>query len=296
MHPVTRAALAATALAAGGLVYSAAYEVRSFRLRRVDVPILSPGQEPLRVLQVSDLHMTPGQRRKQQWVRDLAALEPDLVIDTGDNLAHADSVQPVLSALGPLLDLPGAYVFGSNDFTAPQFKNPTRYLFPDHGDRVHGDLLPWRDLRDEFDKAGWVDLSNARTRVEVAGRVVELVGVDDPHIWRDRYDDVAGPPAADVDVTVGVTHAPYHRIVDRMAEDGIPLVLAGHTHGGQLCIPFYGALVSNCDLSPRRARGLSRHTDSTYLHVSAGLGASPYAPVRFACPPEATLLTLVPRV
>ena len=78
-----------------------------------------------------------------------------------------------------------------------------------------------------------------------------------------------------------------------MAADGFPLVLAGHTHGGQLWVPFYGALVTNCDLDPRRAEGLSRHTDSTLLHVSAGLGTSPYAPVRFACPPEATLLTLV---
>jgi predicted MPP superfamily phosphohydrolase len=80
-----------------------------------------------------------------------------------------------------------------------------------------------------------------------------------------------------------------------MAADRVPLVLAGHTHGGQLAIPGWGALVSNCDLSPRRAKGLSRHSESTWLHVSAGLGTSPYAPIRFACHPEATLLTLVSR-
>ena len=295
MHPVTRVALSATALATGAVAYSAGFEVRSFRLRRVTVPVLAPGERPMVVLQVSDLHMTPGQQRKQSWVRDLARLKPDLVIDTGDNLAHVDAVPAVLSALEPLLELPGAFVFGSNDFTSPKFKNPARYLLPDDGARTQGNPLPWRDLRDALDKAGWADLTNARTTVEVDGRTVELVGVDDPHVWRDKYDDVAGTPSPGADVALGVTHSPYRRILDRMSADGIPLVVAGHTHGGQLRIPGYGALVSNCDLDPKLARGLSRHSPSTYLHVSAGLGTSPFAPVRFACPPEATLLTLVAR-
>jgi uncharacterized protein len=100
---------------------------------------------------------------------------------------------------------------------------------------------------------------------------------------------------------LGVTHAPYHRVTDAMASDGCSLVLAGHTHGGQLCVPGWGALVTNCDLAPGRAKGLSPHacdtegSVATWLHVSAGLGTSPYAPIRFACPPEATLLTLLPR-
>ncbi|MFI5099584.1 MAG: metallophosphoesterase [Actinomycetes bacterium] len=295
MHPVTAGLLGSAAVAAAGLTYSAGYEVRSFRLRHVTVPVLGPGQPPLRVLQVTDLHMTPGQRRKQDWVRGLADLEPDLVVDTGDNLAHVEAVPAVLRALEPLLERPGAFVFGSNDFYGPVPKNPARYLYTDDGRRHTGKPLPWHDLRDAMRDAGWADLTNARGTVKVGNREVELVGVDDPHVRQDRYDDVAGPATPGADLTLGVVHAPYHRVVDRMAADGFPLVLAGHTHGGQLRVPFYGALVTNCDLDPRRARGLSRHTDSTLLHVSAGLGTSPYAPVRFACPPEATLLTLVAR-
>jgi len=293
MHPVTRAAAGTVLTGAACLAYAAGYEVRSFRLRRLTVPVLPAGQPPLRVLQITDLHMTPGQRRKQDWVARLAALEPDLVLDTGDNLAHLQAVPAVLRALEPLLELPGAFVLGSNDIYAPVPRNPARYLMKDDGQRAHSVELPWRDLRDRMSGAGWADLSNARARVKVGSREIELVGVDDPHIWRDRYDNVQGPPSADADLTLGVVHAPYHRVVDRMAADGLPLVIAGHTHGGQLRVPFYGALVSNCDLDPRRARGLSRHSASTLLHVSAGLGTSPYAPVRFACPPEATLLTLV---
>jgi predicted MPP superfamily phosphohydrolase len=82
-------------------------------------------------------------------------------------------------------------------------------------------------------------------------------------------------------------------VLDRFASDGYQLVMAGHTHGGQLCLPFYGAIVTNCDLDRSRAKGASRWGANTALHVSAGIGTSPFAPVRFCCRPEATLLTLV---
>jgi uncharacterized protein len=249
------------------------------------------------VLHLSDLHLTPGQERKKSWVRRLAALEPDLVVNTGDNLAHPQAVPAVLDALGPLLERPGVFVFGSNDYYAPRAKNPARYLLPSHRvGRVHGRDLPWKELRDGLASTGWLDLTNARGSLDVAGRTLAFAGVDDPHLGRDRYADVAGP-AADADLTVGVAHAPYLRVLDAMSADGYRLLLAGHTHGGQLCVPGWGALVTNCDLEPARAKGVSRHParggrDASWLHVSAGLGTSPYAPVRFACPPEASLLTL----
>jgi predicted MPP superfamily phosphohydrolase len=283
---------------AGCLAWAAGYEVRSFRLRRVDVPLLPRGRAPVRILHLSDLHLTPRQRRKQQWVRDLAALEPDLVIDTGDNLAHPDAVPAVLDALQPLLERPGAFVLGSNDYFGPRPKNPAAYLAGPSMVGGRSRRLPTGELVRGLRDGGWADLTNARATLEVAGLRVDLVGVDDPHLRRDRYLDVAAPAAPDADLTLGVSHAPYRRVLDAMTGDGVDLVLAGHTHGGQLCLPGYGALVTNCDLPPRYAKGLHRwHAgrQTSWLHVSAGLGTSPYAPVRFACPPEATLLTLVPR-
>lgn len=288
------------AAGAAGLGYAAGYEVRSFRLRRVQVPVLRAGDRPLRVLHLSDLHLTPEQRRKREWVRSLAGLEPDLVVNTGDNLAHPEAVPDVLDALGPLLERPGVFVLGSNDYHEPVLKNPARYLLPSGGRRrIHGGHLPWEDLRDGLVGAGWLDLNNARGRIKADHREIELVGTDDPHIHRDRYDDVAGAVDPAAHLSIGVTHAPYRRILDAMTSDGFGLILAGHTHGGQLCLPGVGALVTNCDLPRRQARGLSEHRTAgaagrSFLHVSAGIGTSPYAPVRFACPPEATLLTLVP--
>ncbi len=290
------APLGVVAAGAASLAYAAGYEVRSFRLRRAEVPVLRRGAPPLRLLHVSDLHLTPGQRDKQEWVRRLDRLAPDLVVNTGDSIAHRDSVPALMDAFGPLLERPGAFVLGSNDRFAPVPKNPARYLLPDRGRRRLGAPLPWRDLRASLTAAGWVDLTNAKARLAAAGLDLEVAGVDDSHIDLDRYDAVAGQVDPAADLHLGVLHSPEPRLLDRFAGDGYRLLLAGHTHGGQLRVPLYGALVTNCGLHRSRARGLSRWgtgADPAWLHVSAGLGTSPYAPVRFACPPEATLLTLV---
>ncbi|MFC6286864.1 metallophosphoesterase [Nocardioides sp. GCM10027113] len=296
--------LGAGAVAGAALTAYAAWEARAYTLREVTVPLLPPGHRPLRVLHLSDMHLTPGQHRKREWVSGLADLKPDLVVNTGDNLAHRASVPVVRDALGDLLDVPGVFVFGSNDYYSPTMRNPVRYLLPDDGKR-HTDtpLLPWQDLRDAFTDAGWLDLTNRQGRLKVDGTSLAFAGVDDPHLGYDRLDEVGGPAPDDADVAVAVAHAPYLRVLDRFAADGYDAIVAGHTHGGQVCLPFVGALTTNCDLDNARAKGLHRHPagsvpgepGSAWLHVSAGLGTSPYVRLRVACRPEATLMTWVPR-
>ena len=285
--------------ARGALAYASLYEVNAYTLRRVEVPILPRGARPIRVLQVSDLHLTPKNRERIEWVSRLAGLEPDLVIDTGDNLAHPDAVPVVRKALGRLLTRPGLYVWGSNDYYAPTFKNPLTYLTrPGRKGRENPNELPWRDLGTAFEDAGWADVTHRRLTLEINGTRIGFRGVDDAHLGRDQYSLVAGPVdhQAEGDVVIGVTHAPYRTVIDAMTYDGCDLVVAGHTHGGQVCVPLYGALVTNCDLDSARVKGLSINRaggSASFLHVSAGLGTSPYAPFRFACRPEATLMTLV---
>jgi predicted MPP superfamily phosphohydrolase len=306
----TAGRLAGLTAAAGTVGLVGAYaESRAYVLRRFSLPVLPAGARPLRVLHLSDLHLTPRTRRERDWVRGLAALEPDLVVNTGDNLAHVDAVPVVLDALGELLDRPGVFVLGSNDYFAPRPKNPARYLVPKgRGRRIAGVPLPTGRLVDGLRRGGWVDLDNTRAELTVGGLRLSFVGVDDPHLSYDRF-----PPASGGDVTtdlhVGVAHAPYQRVLDAMVDDGAEVLLAGHTHGGQLRLPGIGALVTNCDLDRARARGVSRWWhgagarpasrtppgDAAWLHVSAGLGTSPYSPVRFCCRPEASLLTLMAR-
>ena len=288
---------------AAGLGYSAGVEVRWFALRRQTLPVLPAGHRPLKVLHVSDLHLTPSQGRKRAWVRGLADLEPDLVVNTGDNLAHQQAVPALLDAFGPLLDVPGVFVLGSNDYFAPSLRNPVRYLLPDDGQRNTGaDRLPSARLKAELTDRGWRDLSNRRDALTVGQTRFAFAGVDDPHLEYDDLAAVAGTgrrhgrrPDGRDPRAVPPGAGPVRR---RRLRDG-----DGRAHARRAAVPALSRRPGD-QLRPRHrprqraapapgARPGGR-PGSSWLHVSAGLGTSPYAPVRFCCRPEATLLTLTP--
>ena len=266
----------------------------SYRLREATLPILPADREPIRVLHFSDLHLTPRRKVEIEDIKSFAALQPDLVISTGDFLADREAVPVALSALSELLDLPGVFVFGSNDYYAPRVKNPFSYLLKDHGKRILGDLLPVEELRSGLTDRGWKDLNHKRAVLQIKGTAIEFRGTDDAHLVRDNYALVAGP-AQECDLAIGVTHAPYLRILEAMARDHLDAIFAGHTHGGQVRLPWPGgskALTTNCDLPTWRARGISKLPDEPWLNVSAGMGTSPFARIRVASPPEVSLITL----
>jgi predicted MPP superfamily phosphohydrolase len=223
----TTALLTVAGLGAAGLAYSVA-EAHRYTLRRASAPVLPAGQPTLRVLHLSDLHLTPRHRGRVAWVQSLDALDPDLVVVTGDFLGHQQAVPTVLSALGPLLERPGVFVLGSNDYYEPRPVQPWKYLMAPSDLDVQRPMLPWGDLVKSLREAGWHDLSNARAALTIDGRAIDVRGVDDPHIRRDRYDEVAGAFSADADLALGVTHAPYLRVLDAMTADGRrPVVHSG---------------------------------------------------------------------
>ena len=288
---LANSALAIGVTGVGSLTYGLA-EAQAFKVRELDLALLPAGSESIRVLHLSDLHITPAQTRKINWVKSLAKLEPDFVVGTGDFLAHQLAVPAVVEAINELLDIPGAFVLGSNDYFAPTIKNPLTYFKKDREIRAEGTALPTSDLVDELSDAGWLDLNNKQSTAVINGVKIHFRGTDDPHINKDDYAAVAGSFDSDA-FAFGVTHAPYRRVLQSFETDKADLVLAGHTHGGQICIPFYGALVTNCDLPQGQAKGFSTFGESEMpLHVSAGVGTSPFAQVRIACRPEATLITL----
>jgi predicted MPP superfamily phosphohydrolase len=246
------------------------------------------------VLHFSDLHLTPKRRTEIEDIKSFSSLKPDLVISTGDFLADKAAVPVVLEALGELLEIPGCFVFGSNDYYAPRPKNPFTYLMRDHGKRILGDDLPVEDLRHGLIAKGWKDLNHKRAALTIKGLEIEFRGTDDAHLERDNYSLVAGP-ASECDLAIGVTHAPYLRIIESMSRDQLDVIFAGHTHGGQVRLPWPGgskALTTNCDLPHWRARGVTQVKGEPWLNVSAGMGTSPFARIRVASPPEVSLITL----
>ena len=224
-----------------------------------------------------------------------ASLKPDLVISTGDFLAHKDAVKTVIHSLGDLLNVPGLYVFGSNDYYAPRMKNPFSYLKRDDGRRKLGTELPFKELDSRLSAHGWKNLNTSKVLIDIKGIKIEARGTDDAHLNRDDYSKVAGTPSKDVDISIGVTHAPYSRVLEAMSKDGLDLIFAGHTHGGQVRLPWFGgsrSLTTNCDLPNWRSRGLTKFGSEPWLHVSAGMGYNPFTPIRILCEPESTIITL----
>lgn len=291
MNAVVGAIEGIAGLGAATLGYSL-IEAQAFTTRQVTVEVLPKGSANLRVLHLSDLHITPAQTRKIKWVRSLIELEPDLVVGTGDFLAHQLAVPALVEALGDLMDLPGAFVLGSNDYYEPYLKNPFTYFKKGRKGVSHNVRLPTADLVEQLTDAGWHDLNNQQAHFVINDVAIHARGTDDPHINKDDYTKVAGA-FSENSFALGVTHAPYQRVLQSFSNDKADLVLAGHTHGGQICIPFYGALVTNCDLPTNQAKGLSKFGhENMPIHVSAGVGTSPFTPIRLACRPEATLLTL----
>lgn len=316
MTPSSRAAATTLGgIAAAGVAafaWGALVERNRFTVRHEVIPVLEPGSRPLTILHLSDMHMAPWQTAKQDFVRSLARYEPDLVIDTGDNLGHVDGIRGVERALAPFAGIPGVFVHGSNDYHGPVVKNPLRYFVttqePGSGRLTHLDTAGMERFFE--DQLGWLNLNNTARAIEIRGTRIELFGTNDAHRNWDRLDLLPGAIEAvrenvgwsertrDEVLSIGVTHAPYRRVLDDFVNQGAAIVFAGHTHGGQVRIPGLPALVTNCDIPHSQAQGLSRWHSGThegYLNVSAGIGTSIYAPVRFACPPEAIVLTLVGR-
>ena len=292
------------AVGVGAAVWGIGIERYLFTVRFHELAVLPAGASPIRVLHVSDAHMAPWQRRKQRWMAALAELQPDLVVNTGDNMGHAEGLRGLRTAFDPLRGIPGVFVHGSNDHAAPSPRNPLRY-FTGPSKVTHTAEPLDTDALDGYlsDELGWVNLNNAAGSVDAGGLRVAAFGVSDAHRGWDDLDvlpDLVSGLRADgtPDLTIGVTHAPYRRVLDDFVDLQADAIFAGHTHGGQVRVPGVGALVANCDIPLRQARGLSEWTHAgrtAPLNVSAGIGHSIYAPVRFACRPEASLLTLLPR-
>ncbi|KWZ74196.1 MAG: metallophosphoesterase [Winkia neuii] len=302
---------AAKVLGAGALVGLAGLVWGSVERRFPKVTAVSvpgrPGTARLRILQVADAHLWPSQRWEVDFIASAADVPFSLCVNTGDNFSDPGALDMAKQAFAPLLRRPGVFTFGSNDYFGPHFKNPFRYFFGTSSadERPEVPDLPHAALA-EFFEGAWQDVRNRAVDLQVRALPAEgdpapvanvsIMGVDDPHIDRDR---VPSPPAGweQADLRIGVSHAPYRRVLDAFTEAGADLIICGHTHGGQVRVPFVGALVNNSDIPLEYASGLHDWCAggrTAKLFVSKGLGTSKTAPLRFWCRPEIAFIDINP--
>jgi predicted MPP superfamily phosphohydrolase len=272
-------------------IWAVLIERQLFVVRQESIKVLPKGSDSFAVLQIGDIHLAPWQRSKQRFIKGLTKHKIDLVVNTGDNLGHTTAIPALLECLEPLLQKPGVFVNGSNDYYAPVPKNPISYIF--HASEApKSQRLETTKMTSAFEQAGWINLNNQSADIEVAGNSIRFIGVDDYHIGKGDLSKLAASQA----FTIGVTHAPYLEVLRGLTLRGAELIFAGHTHGGQVRVPFIGALTTNSDLPNKFARGTSGWSFegmNSILSVVAGLGNSIYAPVRFLCRPEVRLITLL---
>jgi predicted MPP superfamily phosphohydrolase len=286
--PLARIALAVGSAGAACVAYGVFIEHSWYRTARYGLEILPPDAEPLTILHLSDLHFLRRDRKKRDFI---AALEPaDLAVVTGDMLGEPQGVEIAVEALRHVRGRLASYVvLGSNDYYVPQPINPMDYLIRDYRPQK-GEVSRWPELVGMLEADGWEHLRNVKTGLDHGGTRLEVVGLDDPHIK--RHDIRVAPRERPEDFGLAIVHSPDP--APELAALGYHLILAGHTHGGQVRLPFLGAVFTNSLMPTRIGMGLSR-LGPALMHISPGLGTSKYAPFRFLCRPEATYLDLLPK-
>ncbi len=286
---LVRALLVVLALGAACVLYGVLIERRWYRLNRYRLDILPAGAPAeLTVLHLSDLHVV---RRDRALTRFLASLpKPDVCVVTGDFLAEPEAVDRAVAAVRPVRGRHASwFVLGSNDLFVPRPLNYLKYFRKSRKPRRSARGLG-PELIASLEADGWRYLHNERVLADIGDLPVELLGLDDAHIG---WHDLRVAPREDAErLGVAVMHSPDS--APETAALGYDLIFAGHTHGGQVRLPLFGALVTNSHLPRRLVSGLSR-IGRSYMHVSQGLGTSKFAPFRFFCRPEATVLELRPR-
>lgn len=318
----------------------------------------------LQILHISDLHLHAKRKWLIKYLPTLHHEKIDLVVLSGDNFSDASGLEALKVALEKFQNVPRVFVWGSNDYYSGVPKNPLRYFLPAQKTikPKRKPDLPTREFQEWLEARGWTNLNNTLVSFELSPRQINIhanptrentknnigimpeadtgnntvssahsaikiaiSGVDDPHINRDQNPEFDSN-WVEANLRIGLTHAPYMRVLNAFWAARADLILSGHTHGGQICLPFIGAIVNNSDIPLRYSGGLSpwsgekhqvkprikagvtyplpnlehlshqlfsRPLQNSYrcwLHVSRGLGTSKYAPMRLFCRPEASIL------
>jgi predicted MPP superfamily phosphohydrolase len=270
----------ALALAAVGVLCMAyGYFIEPYWLSVTRVRIVSAklprGSRPIRLVHISDLHSDPKARLEERLPGVVAAERPDLIVFTGDSINSPDGLPVLRACLTRLAQVAPTFVVEGN-----------------------WDAWYWNDL-DLFGGTGVMELDKKSARFDVNGATIWIAGLSP------RVDFHKGPETDEERVASSLAEVPagaftiflhhYPDLINEAAAKKVDLYCAGHTHGGQVALPLYGALVTLSKFGKRYESGLYR-VDETHLYVNRGIGmeGGPAPRVRFWARPEVTVIEVAP--
>lgn len=246
---------------------------------------LAGERPPLRILHISDLHLSHPETHKIDFLRRVTDDDFDFVFLTGDVFEDYSGLPFIERILSRPPRLGAFSVLGNHDYYHYNMWHKTvgrlwrRYRHPPE----YRDINP---IVAALETAGFYVLRHEAVSIPAAK--VHLVGIDYPSIASAQLLDLV-KPAPENFLKIGLVHVPTN--LTQLANVGIDLAFAGHTHGGQVRIPGYGPLFTSSELPPKEASGVVKRGNLT-LHVSRGLGADPKTNFRLFCPPCATVIEL----
>jgi len=254
-----------------------------------------PGDRPLEILHISDTHFEGGQDWKLRTLERLRGRTFDLVCFTGDMIERSCGIPLVAQCASMLTARHGMFaVYGNHDLFRYELTDLFQ-AFPRENRPEDDRLNDAEGLRAAYEAAGVRLLVNEVEEVKVHGEPMVVAGINDPHTHHHDLDAVeaALPPVDDehVRLRVFLSHAPDPLFWAR--DRRMDIMLCGHTHGGQICIPGYGPINIRSEVPKAYATG-AHWVGGTFLHVSPGFGAIRAVPLRFWARPEVTVLRLVP--
>jgi predicted MPP superfamily phosphohydrolase len=272
----------------GAYLYASKIATRRYRLEVVGITTAGGGatDRPLRILHISDLHLTAPESHKIEFLKRATDGDYDFIFLTGDVFENEGGLKYAGQILSRSPRL-GAYaVLGNHDYYDYKWFNKTigrinrKYRHP----TVMRDVRP---LIEALADGGFTTLRNEG--VTHAQDRVHVVGIDYPGITDSKLTELidSAPPGC---LVLALQHVPKR--LDALAETGADVVFCGHTHGGQIRLPGFGAFITDSELPRHEASGVVWR-QSTAIHVSRGISADPKTNFRLFCPPAATVVEVV---
>src|SRR5689334_9353429 len=245
----------------GRLVEPFRLSITRVEIRAAKLPFVTP---PIRIVQLSDIHSDPTPRLERKIPAAVAAEKPDVIVFTGD----------AINSVG------GLPVFR-------QLMSELSQIAPTYAVRGNWDVAYWSGVK-LYEGTGVRELNGQASRIEIRGTPIWIGGLADGNAG--ALSMMLGVPRTEVSVLL------YHRpeLLAEAARERVDLYLSGHTHGGQVALPFYGAIITLSKFGKRYEAGLYRE-GNTAMYVNRGIGMEGFAPrVRFWSPPEITVFTIKP--